>query len=171
MGEKYVLKIDSGKRFDRLCVDLLNMDLKSFDYKETNMIKSSLTILMQKKSNILELIEDSKCPLNNISAKSLDTIFRYVKFMTELNLHNNYYRYKPLALLQTFLIIAVVDGKSITNPEYFLTSSRNIHYLTCGNFQETLKSKHTMDILKSICYLGKDSVYWKRVETYISYVK
>lgn len=171
MGEKYVLKIDSSKRFNRLCVDLLNMDLKAFDYKEEKIMKSSLSIFKEKKHNILELIEDRKCPLYNISAKTLDTIFRYVKFTAELNLPNNYYRYKPLTLLQTYLIITIVDGKSLTNPEYFLTSSRNMHYLSCGNFQETLKSKHTMDILKSICYLGKDSVYWSRVETYISYVK
>ena len=171
MGEKYIMKIDNVKRFNRLCIDLLNMDLKPFNHKELNILKSSLSVFRQKKYNTLELIEDIDCPLHNISAKSLDIIFRYVRFMMELNIPNNYYRYKPLALLQTFFIIAVVDGDSLRKPENFLFSNRNLQYLMCGNFQTTLKTKHTMDILKSICYLGRDSVYWERVESYISYVK
>lgn len=170
MGEKYVLEFNPVKRYDRLCKQFV----EEFDYfnihgeKERDLVRASLGVFKKNCKNVRALIADETCPLHDISPKTLDTVFRYLKFMMEIDLKHSKFRHRPLPLLQSTLMLVVVGG-CYKVPGLYLTSSRNINNMANGNFEEIVGKGHTIEKLRSLCKFGKDSKYWDKVQKYLDF--
>lgn len=132
---------------------------------QARVILGSLKLFKNNSQSIVKWVSDESNPLNKISKKSIDMMFKSLH--QHLDYETSYYYKRPTALMYDILSIMIV-ADSIQCGDVDFTSGLMYQYLRCGNFKECVKNgSHEKRTVESLLTLGKNSVYWKRVEEFL----
>lgn len=173
---KFVLRFNSVSYFKRR-VEWFYEGQKEIHKRNTSMSEnenrlmlSSLEIFRKNIEGLFDILEDPSSPLHKLSKKNIDLLFDSIEDAVVYDTISYYYR-KPLAFIYDMLSIILVSNTSKKPLVDSWTSGLIGGYLRCGNFHDVTKNKgHEKFMLNSLVNNGKESIYWSRVEDFISMV-
>ena len=114
---------------------------------------------------VLEMMADENHPLSGLSQRTIDMIMKALLYHRSYD--NSFYRMKPLRLLWALLsIIVVSDGIKVMKHD-FNRSLFRIN-LSAGNYDQVVAKGHGKEVFTNLVENGVSSIYWKRVDNFIT---